>query len=288
MIRTSINKKLLDEVHGKLIGTQQIDGEKQMAKIPITSWTTKGTVWIDPEKELEYDIQQGASARGYSESSVLCYQKDLVKIAIEEFSANKTGNHLGCDYYEFACRDKQIGIVQSGIGSPMAVLILERLIVRGVKRIINAGMAGALQYEGMLPGDLVLCTKAVRNEGTSYHYLEPSRYSYPDKSLVKKIEDVLKKERIPYHKGPTITIDAPYQFTVQEAIRLREEGVLTSEMEASAIFAVAKFRRISAAALFLISDLATENFEWNPQFHSSEVRKGFERLFKVCAETLAE
>jgi len=258
-----------------------------MARIPITSWPTTGKVWIDPKKELEYDIQQGAIATEYAQSSILCYQRNLVNLAIEQFNARKIDSLLGCDYYEFVFKGKRIGIIQSGIGSPMAALILERLIVRGVKQVINAGIAGSLQYEGILPGDLVLCTKAIRNEGTSYHYQKPSKYSYPDKMLLREIEDVLKKERIPYHKGPTVTIDAPYQFIVKEALRLRKEGVLVSEMEASAIFAVAKFRKISAAALFLISDLATKNFEWIPQFHSRQVVSGFEKLFKVCVETLA-
>jgi len=257
-----------------------------MAKIPITSWTTRGKVWIEPEKELEYDIQQGSPVLEYAESSIICYQRKLVNLAIEQFNARKVDGFLGCDYYEFSHKGKRIGIIRSGIGSPMAAVILERLIVRGIKRVINAGTAGTLQHEGIGTGDLVLCTKAVRNEGTSYHYQKPSKYSYPDKLLLKEIEDVLKEEKMAYHKGPTISIDAPYQFTVKEALRLREEGVLTSEMEASAVFAIAKFRKISAAALFIVSDLATKNFEWNPQFHSKELINGYERLFKVCTETL--
>jgi len=258
-----------------------------MVKIPITSWTTTGKVWIDPKKELEYDVQQGACVEKYSQSFILCYQRNLVDLAIEQFDARKIGSHLRCDYYEFVFKGEQIGIIQSGIGAPMAILILESLIARGIKRVINAGIAGTLQYKGILPGDLVLCTKAIRNEGTSYYYQKPSRYSYPDKLLLKAVEDALKKESVPYHKGPSITIDAPYQFTVEEATKLRKEGVLTSEMEASAVFAVADFRKISAAALFLVSDLATEDFEWNPQFHSREVQKGFVNMLKVCAESLA-
>ena len=114
------------------------------------------------------------------------------------------------------------------------------------KKVITVGIAGSLQYKNIKEGDIVLCTKAIRNEGTSYHYLKPSKYAYPDKNLLEKIESVLIKNNQTYHKGPSITIDAPYQFTIKEASRLRNEGVITSEMEASAIFAVAKFRNISA------------------------------------------
>jgi len=258
-----------------------------MARIPITSWTRKGRVWIDPKKILERARRQKASSVTYSDSCILCYQRNLVDLARERHNATKIDTLGGCDYYEFDFKGKRIGIIKSGIGSPMAALVLEDLIARGVKCVISTGIAGTLQHEGILAGDIVLCTKAVRNEGTSYHYQKPSRYSYPDRVLLKKIEEVLKKEKMRYHKGPTITIDAPYRFTVREALRLRKEGVLTSEMEAAAIFAVAKFRQISAASLFLISDLATEDFEWNPQFDSTEVLSGYERLFKVCTETLA-
>jgi len=266
---------------------REIDGERSMGRIPITSWTREGRVWIDPRKVFERVRQQGVSFTKYSASCILCYQRNLVDLAIERYEAAKIDTVGGCDYYEFDFKGKRIGIIKSGIGSPMAAQILEDLIARGAKRVISTGIAGTLQHEGILAGDIVLCTKAVRNEGTSYHYQKPSKYSYPDRVLLKEIEGALKKEKMRYHKGPTITIDAPYQFTVREALRLRKEGVLTSEMEAAAIFAVAKFRQISAASLFLISDLATEDFEWNPQFDSTEVLSGYERLFRVCTETLA-
>jgi uridine phosphorylase len=195
---------------------------------------------------------------------------------------------IGHDYYEFFFKGKRIGIIQSGIGAPMATLILERLIVRGVERVISTGIAGALRNEGIDPGDLVLCTKAVRNEGTSYHLPEAVKVFLPRQAISKRNRRCAqKRKKMPYHKGPTISIDGPYQFSIKEAKRLRRENVITSNMEASAIFAVAKFRKISAASLFVISDLATKNFEWPPQFHSSQVKRGFKRLFKVCAETLA-
>jgi uridine phosphorylase len=258
-----------------------------MRRAPIVSWTTKGKVWIDPKKELEYDIQQGAPARRYPTSAIMCYQEPMISLAVNRFHARKTDRLLEADFYEFVHRGKRIGIIRSDVGAPTSALFLERIIVRGVKRVINAGIAGSLQYEGIHPGDLVLCTKAIRNEGTSYHYQRPSKYSYPSKSILKQIENVLRAEEIPYHKGPTISIDGPYQYTIKECLRLRREGVLTSDMEASAVFAIAKFREVKAGAIFTISDLATKDFEWDPQFHSKELTIGFGNLFKVCVEALA-
>src|SRR3972149_5973600 len=118
--------------------------EKEHAKIPITSWTTRGKVWIDPREELEYDIRHGTSAERYSQSCILCFQRDLVSLAIEHSDAKKADRLLGCNYYEFIFKGKRIGIIQSGIGAPMAALILERLIVRGVDRVVSTGIRGSL------------------------------------------------------------------------------------------------------------------------------------------------
>jgi len=255
--------------------------------IPIISWTTKGRVWIDPKRELDYDIRQGSPLKRYPTSAIMCYQGDMIKLAIGRFHARKVDGFLGSDFYEIVHKGKRIGIIRSGVGAPVAALILERLIVRGVKRVISAGIAGSLQYEGIRPGDLVLCTRAIRNEGTSYHYQRPSKYSYPSKSIIKRIECTLKDDGIPYHKGPTISIDGPYQYTIKECMRLRKEGVLTSDMEASAVFAVAKFRKVKAASIFTISDLATKDFEWNPQFHSKELKIGYRNLLRICVDALA-
>jgi len=257
---------------------------KTFAGVPIVSWTTKGKVWIDPKRELE---RQGAPLRRYTTSAIMCYQEDMIKLAIERLHARKVDGFLGSDFYEIVHKGKRIGIIRSGVGAPVAALILEQLIVRGVKRVISAGIAGSLQYEGIRPGDLVLCTRAVRNEGTSYHYQRPSKYSYPSKSISKLIESTLREDEIPYRKGPTISIDGPYQYTIKECMRLRKEGVLTSDMEASAVFAVAKFRKVKAASIFTISDLATKDFEWNPQFHSKKLKMGYRNLLKVCVEALA-
>jgi uridine phosphorylase len=116
----------------------------------------------------------------------MCFQNDLVNLAVEQCHAKKADSLLGRIYYEFVFKGKRIGIIQSGIGAPMATLILERLIVRGVERVISTGIAGALRNEGIDPGDLVLCTKAVRNEGTSYHLPEAVKVFLPRQAISKR------------------------------------------------------------------------------------------------------
>ena len=255
-------------------------------EVPILTWDLEGKVWIDPTEALEYERKKrGSPKRAFPKCCVICYQKHFVDLAIKKFHAQPIEYLFYSDLYNLSYKKCLIGIIQSGIGAPMAALIVEWLIARGVKYILNIGTAGCLQYDNFNPGDIVLCTKALRNEGTSYYYLRPSKFVFPDEELTAQMESILKKQRRPYRKGPTITIDAPYRFSISQAKELRKEGILTSEMEAAAVFAVCKFRRISSAAAFVISDLATENFEWEPRFYANELKKGMDNLFTISLDT---
>jgi nucleoside phosphorylase len=71
----------------------------------------------------------------------MCFQNDLVNLAVEQCHAKKADSLLGRIYYEFVFKGKRIGIIQSGIGAPVSALKLERLIVRGVERVLSAGIA---------------------------------------------------------------------------------------------------------------------------------------------------
>lgn len=254
--------------------------------IPITSWDVHGVCPLTPSVELEYHGKHHNVPASFPDRCIICYQPWCVRFARERFQARLLETMIRCDLYEFEYGGKRIGVIQSGIGGPMAALILERLIARGMKYFLNVGTAGFIQTSGIKPGQLVLCTKAVRNDGCSYHYAKPSRYSYPDKELTSTLSRILKQHDITHVAGPTITIDAPYNFPVSKLTEMRGEGVLTAEMEASTVFAVSRFRGTKAAAIFVVSDLTTEDFKWKPKYHTAELAEGFENLFKVCIKTL--
>lgn len=140
------------------------------------------------------------------------------------------------------------------IGAPITATAVEELIALGVEEFLILGDAGSLS-EALKPADLVVCTKALRDEGVSHHYIKNSKFVAPDKRLSALLERAMKEHNIPFKKGPTWTIDAPYMETVEELDRYANEGILTVEMEAAALFAVAKARKAKAAAVFSISDL---------------------------------
>ncbi len=175
---------------------------------------------------------------------------------------------------------KDIGFVRlPGIGSPFAVTLLEELIALGSKEFLNIGFAGGLQHEGIF-----LCNKALRDEGTSHHYIPHGKYSYPDLGLTKRFGNAITRQGLGYETAATWTIDAPYRETKAEIERYRKQGIATVEMEASALFAVAKLRKVKIASAFVVSDVLLK--EWEPKFHKLNVRRALNKLVDAGVECL--
>jgi uridine phosphorylase len=171
-----------------------------------------------------------------------------------------------------------------GIGSPAVVTLVDTLAALGTRRFLNLGAAGGLQPSGAV-GDLVVCDAAVRDEGVSHHYLPPARLARPSRGLTAAFAERLGAAGKSFTTGATWTIDAPYRETVDELRHYRDEGVLTVEMEAAALFALAEHRGLEIAAAFVLSDTLSEA-EWTPDFGSPEIARGLDVLVSVGIEVL--
>ena len=180
--------------------------------------------------------------------------------------------------------NRTVGVAwQTGPGSPHSAIVIEELSALGADRFLIVGLAGSLQSR--LPiGSFVVCTKALRDEGTSHHYARPTPFAYPDAGLTWALKTMLRRTGMPFAEGPTWTTDAPYRETRAEIRRYRSMGILTVEMEASAVFAVARHLGRAAAALFVVSDHLTEE-DWEPRFH--ETRTPLRRGLDLAVSTLA-
>ncbi len=174
----------------------------------------------------------------------------------------------------------KVGVIKmTGIGAPNAVTVLEELIALGGKQFINIGTAGGLQGEGVF-----ICDRAIRDEGTSYHYIPYDKYSYPNKDLTKKLGMSFKKQGVNFTSAPTWTIDAPYRETRDEIAYYKKEGVATVEMEASALFVVASVRKVKIASAFVVSDILEE--KWNPKFHKIDIKITLNKMIDASIHCL--
>ena len=233
-----------------------------------------------PYDYLEYAKRNGSFFK-MPESLVFIYSEHLLSELKENW--NFYSESWNWPMYKIGGTKGKIGVVVSFIGSPAATTLLEEAIVFGAKRVISMGTAGGLQFD-LTPGDVVVCDKAIRDEGTSHHYLASSKYALPSKNLTEALIKNLGDKKIDFKVGPSWTIDAPYRETKAEIERYREEGIYAVEMEASALFSVGQYRKIDVASAFVISDIVGK--KWEPNFQERPVRESLSELFGVCVATL--
>jgi uridine phosphorylase len=224
------------------------------------------------------------------EALIIAYHRSLMRYVLEEHQTRRVNGFFG-EMFLLKETGNRVAIIGNfGIGAPQAVIHLEEFIEWGVRRFVSVGTAGSLQRQ-LRVGDLVLSDRAIRDEGSSHHYLPPSRYAHSTKVLTSRLRDALRARRLKFATGTTWTIDTPYRETFAEARRYSEQGVLTVEMEAAALIAVGKYREIEVAALLSISDSLAEALgedPWKPQFHLRRNLAGLEKVFQVAVSALDE
>lgn len=213
--------------------------------------------------------------------AVLCPIGALTKY-VENHSKFKKYN---CESDIYVLEGKDCCFVTNfGIGAPGMAMALEVLIALGVKEFILLGIAGSLQPE-VEPGDMVLCDRALADEGVSCHYQKPQEFATPSKTLTAKLGATFKKAKLNFHTGATWTTDCIFRETAAEVAHYQKHNILTVEMEASAFFSICARRKAKAAAAFVISDWLHEG-KWDPHFGEKIIFKNLELIYEKSLETL--
>ncbi len=182
--------------------------------------------------------------------------------------------------YEIQYNGQRLTVFHPGLGGPLAAGILEEVIALGCRHFIACGGAGVLDSV-LSVGQVLVPTAAIRDEGTSYHYLPPSREVLPDPQAIAAIEQTLKAHDCIYVAGKTWTTDAIYRETAAKVQRRRDEGCICVEMEAASFFAVAQFREVQFAQLLYGGDDVSGN-EWDSRNWTRHTIR--EELFWLAAE----
>ena len=157
--------------------------------------------------------------------------------------------------------------------------------VSALKKFIVCGSCGVLDSE-IAMGHLLVPVSAVRDEGTSYHYLPPSREATAHPQAVKAIETVLTRNKLDYTLTKTWTTDAMYRETQKKIALRKSEGCLTVEMEAAALFAVAKFREVVLGQILYGGDDVGGKV-WNSRKYMKKIELR-EKMLWLAAETCLE
>jgi uridine phosphorylase len=148
----------------------------------------------------------------------------------------------------FALGAHQVGIVGCAVGAPFAVLIAEELFASGCRLLLSLTSSGQINPVGK-PPYFVIIDRALRDEGTSYHYAAPSDYSDADPSLVALARDATATAGQQVFIGATWTTDAPFRETAEAIEAAKSEGILAVEMEAAALYAFARASGVAVLCL---------------------------------------
>jgi uridine phosphorylase len=144
--------------------------------------------------------------------------------------------HTALDTFTLA--DQTVGIVGCAVGAPFAVLVAEQLFACGCRLLLSLTSAGQISPAGN-PPYFVIIDRALRDEGTSYHYAAPSDFSEADPRLVAMALAALEGKGLHAVVGPSWTTDAPFRETAEAIEAAQSKGVLAVEMEAAALYAFA-------------------------------------------------
>ena len=220
-----------------------------------------------------------------ADSAILVYDRPLHKQLLELHDLRALKFGAPGSYHSVAATSGRVVLVGDfGIGAPVAAVIAETLIASGVRQIISLGTAGGLQTD-LSPGQIISINGAIRDDGTSHHYLPSDVVVRPDPNLSARLEtslgDALDR------RGSVWTTDAPFRETITELRIHRNAGVLAVEMEAAALMAVCELRGAAFASSVCISDVLSEQ-GWTALFSAPSVREGLHTIYSAAVATLLE
>jgi uridine phosphorylase len=188
--------------------------QKHLPDLPVP-----GVCVLDPDGDIVRHLLGAGQARRFE--AWPCYHSEM---------------------YAFTLESCEVGIVGCAVGAPYAVLVAEQMFAAGCKLLISVTSAGQIAQIGPTPYFVVI-DRALRDEGTSHHYLPPSNFVEASADLVTQAVEALSSTGSSFHVGATWTTDAPFRETRGAIQAAHGEGVLAVEMEAAALYAFAQARQ---------------------------------------------
>jgi len=218
------------------------------------------------------------------EGILFCLERGLPWRLRRRIPVKRAGGMNG-DLYALSKPAGKVGIMTGfGGGSPITAELAEEFAAMGAHRMILMTWGGILQ-PGMKAGDIVVVEKAIRDEGTSYHYLPPSKYVEASLSLADELADAISSLGGSCTRGITWTTDAPYRETVEEIKQYQAEGVKTVEMESAGLFTIGQVRGLETTSVVIGMDSLAE-LRWQVPARLDSIMHSLELVYAAALEVL--
>jgi len=228
---------------------------------------------------------------GVTDRCLVTYFTDVVEQYERVFKVNQVfkirteGVHPRVYLMQAGSFKRPIYVVPMSIGAPQAARVVEAMCALGVKKFMVCGGAGTLD-DCITKDKTLIPIAAIRDEGTSYHYIPPSREVELNPKVLEVIEKVLKREKEPYQKVKTWTTDAIFRETANRVAQRKSDGAHVVEMECSAYYALAQHKKIALGQILYAGDVVSTD-EWDYRdWHELYDRR--EKLFELGVKCLLE
>ena len=194
---------------------------------------------------------------GFPKVGVTCFSKKLFDQLVDKFNGieialNSNGNGK-FPIYKIIYEGHELALFMSIVGAPACIVQYEELFAMGLEKMVVFGTCGALD-RSIDDLAIIIPNSAVRDEGTSYHYMKSSREVVVNPKYQDEFIKILKEHDYSYIVGKAWTIDAPYRETRSKVAERKNEGCICVDMECSAIAALAKFRNKEIFQFFYAAD----------------------------------
>ena len=250
----------------------------QKHAIPILEFDDNPQAVLMPTHE-ELDLKLPKKCiYAFLEEEIDRYAQEIEAECVGEFvSATKTYPVYVIDY-----KGEKVCLAQAPVGSAPAAQFMDWLIGYGVEKIISTGTCGVLT--NIEENAFLVPVRALRDEGTSYHYASPSRYMDVHVEAISAIEQVLEQLCIPYEEVMTWSTDGFYRETAEKVTYRKEEGCAVVEMECAALAAVAQLRGIVWGQLLFTADSLADLENYDSRDWGSEA---FDKALELCLEIVS-
>ncbi len=272
----------MDETQESLSGRSELQDQEYLAPLLLQKDYPAPSVFTVENLLRDARRQKGLPVGLVPSICVLDPDGDLVEYL---HAADRAHRHPTWACYHtvldtFTQAGMEVGIVGRVVGAPFAVLVAEELFASGCQLLLSITSAGQILSLGQ-PPYVVLIDRALRDEGTSYHYLPPSPYSSLDPILREIVWAQWNHTQVPLFTGATWTTDAPFRETEAQIAWCREQGILAVEMEAAALYAVASVKRLD---IICFAHVTNQMGQTEGDFEKGEA-SGSETALQVISQT---
>ncbi|EHJ56644.1 hypothetical protein HMPREF9318_01360 [Streptococcus urinalis FB127-CNA-2] len=193
----------------------------------------------------------------FPDTVITCFARETFKRLLQEFPhrqiAKTSVANLDIPIYELTYHHQRFAFFNSYVGASGCVAVLEDLVAMGMKNLLVFGTCGVLKSD-IQEISIIIPTSAIRDEGTSYHYLEASPEVSVNRAFLKDLESFLTKSKVHYQTGKVWTTDGIYRETIEKMRQRKAQGAICVDMECSAIAAFSQFREINHIQFFYSAD----------------------------------